>query len=128
MSSSSPSYPFNIIEHKIPTQHIREYPGALAGAQETVLHLAVKQYIPKDNPHPGNGDVTIIGAHANAFPKVSSTVSLFFIVLTKPLTSGVFFCPFLEYFVLLSYRPILQFSSALSGKESCSMCPKMKYN
>lgn len=31
--------------------------------------MAVKQYIPKDNPNPRPGDVTIIGAHANGFPK-----------------------------------------------------------
>ncbi|KAM5517894.1 toxin biosynthesis [Fusarium oxysporum f. sp. phaseoli] len=31
--------------------------------------LAVKQYIPHDNPNPQPGDVTIIGAHANGFPK-----------------------------------------------------------
>lgn len=60
---------FHIVEHKIPCQHIREYPRALSGSQEDVLHLAVKQYIPKDNPNPQPGDVTIIGAHANAFPK-----------------------------------------------------------
>ena len=29
----------------------------------------MKQYIPKDNPNPRPGDVTIIGAHANGFPK-----------------------------------------------------------
>ncbi|KIX04650.1 uncharacterized protein Z518_05520 [Rhinocladiella mackenziei CBS 650.93] len=60
---------FHIVEHSIPCQHIREYPRALSGSQEDVLHLAVKQYIPKDNPNPRPGDVTIIGAHANGFPK-----------------------------------------------------------
>ena len=60
---------FHIVEHHIPTQHIREYARATSGPQETVLHLAVKQYIPKDNPDPQPGDVTIIGAHANGFPK-----------------------------------------------------------
>ncbi|KAF5662750.1 host-specific ak-toxin akt2 [Fusarium heterosporum] len=34
-----------------------------------VFMLAVKQYIPHDNPNPQPGDVTIIGAHANGFPK-----------------------------------------------------------
>lgn len=34
------------------------------------MHLAVKQYIPLDNPNPQPGDVTIIAAHANGFPKV----------------------------------------------------------
>jgi hypothetical protein len=30
----------------------------------------VKQYIPLDNPKPQPGDVTILAAHANGFPKV----------------------------------------------------------
>lgn len=50
-------------------QHIREYPRATAHSQEEVLHLAVKQYIPKSNPNPQPGDITVIGAHANGFPK-----------------------------------------------------------
>ncbi|KAF2099241.1 hypothetical protein NA57DRAFT_74745 [Rhizodiscina lignyota] len=60
---------FRIVEHQIPCSYVREFPGALAGDQEDVLHLAVKQYIPLDNPNPKPGDVTIIGAHANGFPK-----------------------------------------------------------
>jgi hypothetical protein len=60
---------FNIVEHTIPCQHIREYARAAADSQEEVFHLAVKQYIPKDNPNPQPGDITIIGAHANGFPK-----------------------------------------------------------
>lgn len=62
---------FVVREHCIPCQHIREYPGALAGDQEDVLQLCVKQYIPTDHaesPHPDA--ITIIGAHANGFPKV----------------------------------------------------------
>jgi hypothetical protein len=42
------------------------------GEQEDVLYLAVKQYTPLSNPNPQSGDVTIIGAHANGFPKVDS--------------------------------------------------------
>lgn len=61
---------FRIVEHNVPCQHIREYPGATANEQEEPLHLAVKQYIPLDNPNPQPGDVTILGAHANGFPKV----------------------------------------------------------
>ncbi|KAF7716952.1 Alpha/beta hydrolase fold-1 domain-containing protein [Penicillium ucsense] len=64
-----PSSPFRIVEHRVPCQHIREYPGATADEQEEPLHLAVKQYIPIDNPNPQPGDVTILGAHANGFPK-----------------------------------------------------------
>ncbi|CAG8982712.1 hypothetical protein HYALB_00000993, partial [Hymenoscyphus albidus] len=60
---------FQITEHIIECQHIREYPRALANSQDDVLHLAVKQYTPLDNLEPQDGDVTIIGAHANGFPK-----------------------------------------------------------
>ena len=67
-SSSSSSFPFRIIEHIVPCQHIREYPRA-TNDQEDELHLAVKQYIPIDNPNPQRGDVTIIGAHGNGFVK-----------------------------------------------------------
>ncbi|KAL4936652.1 hypothetical protein BDV06DRAFT_216513 [Aspergillus oleicola] len=64
-----PASPFRIVEHTVPCQHIREYPGATANEQEDVLNLAVKQYIPLDNPQPQLGDVTILAAHANGFPK-----------------------------------------------------------
>lgn len=72
---------FNIQEHIIPCQHIREYARATADKQEDVLHLAVKQYTPLDNVNPRAGDVTIIGGHANGFPKV----------LTRPKVAR---CPF----------------------------------
>ncbi|KAI1935645.1 hypothetical protein LOZ66_005185 [Ophidiomyces ophidiicola] len=68
MTSSTP-FPFRIVEHLVPGQHIREYPRATSTIQEETLCLSVKQYIPLDNPNPQAGDVTIIGAHANAFPK-----------------------------------------------------------
>ena len=60
---------FRIVEHKSACQHIREYPRATADTQEDVLYLSVKQYVPLSNPNPQPGDVTILGAHANAFPK-----------------------------------------------------------
>ncbi|KAK5947124.1 hypothetical protein PMZ80_001271 [Knufia obscura] len=60
---------FRIVEHQIESSYIREWPHALANNQEERLYLSVKQYIPRDNPNPRPGDVTIIGAHANAFPK-----------------------------------------------------------
>jgi hypothetical protein len=66
---------FNVKEHTIEAQHIREYPKATAHSQEEVLHVSVKQYIPKNNPNPQPGDVTVIGAHANGFPKVRSSFS-----------------------------------------------------
>ncbi|KAK2790548.1 hypothetical protein FQN52_005567 [Onygenales sp. PD_12] len=46
-----------------------EYPRAIATEPEETLWLSVKQYIPIDNPNPKPGDITIIGAHANGFPK-----------------------------------------------------------
>jgi hypothetical protein len=62
--------PFRIVEHVVPGQYLREYPRATSTSQEETLYLAVKQYIPLDNPHPQPGDVTFIAAHANGFPKV----------------------------------------------------------
>lgn len=64
------SSPFRILEHYVPCQNIREYPGATAVEDEESLKLAVKQYIPLDNPNPQPGDITILGAHANGFGKV----------------------------------------------------------
>jgi len=61
---------FKIQEHTLTTSHIREYPGSTAGSQDDELKLAVKQYTPLDNQDPKPGDVTIIGGHANGFPKV----------------------------------------------------------
>lgn len=69
MASDNDSFPFHVREHLIPSQHVREYARATAHSQEDVLYLAIKQYVPKDNPSPQPGDVTIIGAHANGFPK-----------------------------------------------------------
>jgi pimeloyl-ACP methyl ester carboxylesterase len=60
---------FRVVDHTVECQHVREYPGATLSGEDEVLHLAVKQYIPKDNPNPQPGDVTILGAHANGFPK-----------------------------------------------------------
>lgn len=63
------TFPFTVKEHRVPGQHIREYPRATANAQEEVLELAVKEYIPREG---GGGEgVTILAAHANGFPKVS---------------------------------------------------------
>ena len=68
---------FRIVEHVVPCQHIREYPGATSTDQEDTLFLAVKQYIPVDNPNPRPGDITVIGTHANAFGKVCKVSSIF---------------------------------------------------
>jgi hypothetical protein len=62
---------FRIQEHTLPCAYIREYPFATADSQEDTLHLAIKQYTPLDNLSPQKGDVTIIAAHANGFPKVA---------------------------------------------------------
>ncbi|KAK0709745.1 Alpha/beta hydrolase family-domain-containing protein [Lasiosphaeria miniovina] len=68
MAAASPSA-FDVREHVVEAQHIREYPHGTAHSQEDVLHLAVKQYIPRSNPDPQPGDVTIIASHANGFVK-----------------------------------------------------------
>jgi hypothetical protein len=62
---------YQVKEHTLECQHIREYARATANRQEDVLHLAIKQYIPLGNLHPKDGDITIIAAHANGFPKVT---------------------------------------------------------
>ena len=64
----SPSL-FRVQEHIIPGQYVREYPGATLENQEDDLFLHVKQYTPLDQSHLQPGAVTIIGAHANGFPK-----------------------------------------------------------
>ena len=60
---------FRIVEHVARCQHIRQRPAAVELGHGNELRLAVKQYIPKDNPRPQPGDVTIIAGHANGFPK-----------------------------------------------------------
>ncbi|UZP37724.1 hypothetical protein NXS19_005540 [Fusarium pseudograminearum] len=63
------SFPFTIQEHTIEASHIREYARATSHSQDEKLYLHIKQYTPKDNTAPQKGDVTIIGGHANGFPK-----------------------------------------------------------
>ncbi|KAK4139306.1 peroxisomal membrane protein LPX1 [Dichotomopilus funicola] len=60
---------FRVVEHTIPCSHSREYLAATRHGDADRPKLAVKQYIPLSNPNPQPGDVTIIGAHANGFPK-----------------------------------------------------------
>lgn len=60
---------YRIIKHKIPAAHLREFPQATLHSEEDILHLAVNQYIPLNNPHPQPGDVTIIAAHAVGYHK-----------------------------------------------------------
>ena len=61
---------FHVQEHVIDSQHIREYPDATRKEQEEVLQIHIKQYVPLDSMAILPGAVTIIGAHANGFPKV----------------------------------------------------------
>lgn len=61
---------YHIHEHTLPTSYIREWPRAVARDQEGDLRIAIKQYTPRDNGSPKAGDITIISAHANGFPKV----------------------------------------------------------
>lgn len=67
---------FRIKEHTVEGQYIREYRRALLESPEDTLYLSVKQYTPLDGSHRRPGAVTIIGAHANAFPKVRPTRDL----------------------------------------------------
>ncbi|KAF2120708.1 Alpha/beta hydrolase family-domain-containing protein [Lophiotrema nucula] len=60
---------FRIDEHVIEASHIRSFPRTTSTTQEEVFHLAIKQYTPLSNTKPKPGDITIIAAHANAFPK-----------------------------------------------------------
>ena len=62
-------FPFQISEHVIDGQYIREYPRATA-APDSPLKLCIKQYTPIDNPNPQPGDVTIVATHGTGFPKV----------------------------------------------------------
>lgn len=59
---------FKCQEHEIPGQHIRHRLRATATSQEEQLLVTVKQYTPL-NTTPQDGDMTIIAAHANGFPK-----------------------------------------------------------
>ncbi|KAL9124321.1 MAG: hypothetical protein Q9217_006339 [Psora testacea] len=58
-----------IKEHVLSTQYIREYPGAALEDQEEDLKLHVKQYTPLGRQQIQPGAITILGAHANGFPK-----------------------------------------------------------
>ncbi|KAJ4353344.1 uncharacterized protein N0V89_005072 [Didymosphaeria variabile] len=60
---------FRIDEHTLDASHIRGFPRTTSTHQNEVMQLAIKQYTPLNNPHPQPGDITIISAHANAFPK-----------------------------------------------------------
>ncbi|KAJ0422847.1 Alpha/beta hydrolase family-domain-containing protein [Aspergillus carlsbadensis] len=67
----SPPPKFEVIEHAIPCQSIREYHRAVKpGTSPSTLRLSIKQYIPiLENTTPGPDNVTIIAGHANGIPK-----------------------------------------------------------
>ncbi|KAF2706824.1 alpha/beta-hydrolase [Pleomassaria siparia CBS 279.74] len=60
---------YKVKEHVLEASHIRTFHRTTSTHQNEVLHLSIKQYTPFENPHPRPGDITIIAAHANAFPK-----------------------------------------------------------
>lgn len=60
---------FQIIEHTLPAQHTRQWLRGRNLGTHDPFRLAVKQYIPVDNPKPSPGDITFIGLHANGLPK-----------------------------------------------------------
>lgn len=62
---------YRVIEHVVPAQHTRHWPRGTEIGYENAFKLAVKQYIPRENDNPQDGDITFIAAHANGFPKVS---------------------------------------------------------
>lgn len=66
---------YRVVEHTIDCSHSREYVTATVNGDADRPRLAVKQYIPLDNPNPQPGDVTIIGGHANGFPKASTKLA-----------------------------------------------------
>ena len=61
---------FRVDEHVIDASHIRGFPRTTSTTQDEVLQLSMKQYTPLSNTKPKQGDLTIIAAHANGFPKV----------------------------------------------------------
>lgn len=62
---------FEIIEHEFKGQHFREYAQGTVDANKPPV-LKAKQYIPKSNPNPQQGDVTIIAAIGVGLVKVSA--------------------------------------------------------
>lgn len=62
---------FRTVDHIVPCSHTRSYPGTTEPGCENDLKLAVKQYIPI-RKHASNSKsipITVIGGHANGFPK-----------------------------------------------------------
>ena len=69
---------FNVIEHSISGQHIREYPNGTKHRQEDTLQPCVKQYVHASTPEAEVGTgLTIIGVSRIGFPKVIADSSCF---------------------------------------------------
>ncbi|CAG7938458.1 unnamed protein product [Penicillium salamii] len=62
------AFPFQVSEHVIDAQHVRDSAQATA-TPDAKLKLCIKQYTPLDNINPQPGDITIIGTHGTGFPK-----------------------------------------------------------
>jgi hypothetical protein len=62
---------FRVVQHTVNGCHTRDHIAATVNGDADIPKLAVKQYIPLDNPNPKPGDLTILAAHANGFPKAS---------------------------------------------------------
>ncbi|KAL8793499.1 MAG: hypothetical protein Q9195_003872 [Heterodermia aff. obscurata] len=60
---------FAVKAHILPGQYIREYPGATLDSQEDDLSLHIKQYTPLERELNCSERITVIGTHANGFPK-----------------------------------------------------------
>lgn len=78
---------FKVKEHVLPCQYIREYPGATLHDQEDPLELHINQYTPLDKSAHRPGALTIIGAHANGFPKVGLLIGRVYKIETEHKTN-----------------------------------------
>lgn len=63
------AFPFQVTEHVIEGQHIREYLRATS-TPNIPPKICIKQYTPVTNTDPQPGDATIIAAQGTGFPKV----------------------------------------------------------
>lgn len=77
------AFPFQVSEHVIDAQHVRDSAQATA-TPDAKLKLCIKQYTPLDNINPQPGDITIIGTHGTGFPKVCRYSSIRKIALLRP--------------------------------------------
>ena len=87
-SMSNPSFNmaplFNVIEHSLPGQHIRESPKGTKHHQEDTLQFCIKQYIPASSLQAETGTgLTIIGVGGNGFPKVQSRTPAAFLRVSE---------------------------------------------